>query len=66
MRKIKPEAICELPNLTFKLALSAKRLAAKELALEAAQRELALEKAVLFERLIAEYGYDVLREAGVL
>ena len=66
MRKINVEAIHSLPNLTFKLALSAKRLAEKEAALEAAQRELALEKAVLFERLIEAHGYEALKKAGAL
>jgi hypothetical protein len=66
MRKIKPEAICKLPNLTFKLGKSAQRMAAKEAALEAAQKEFDAEKALFFERLIAEYGYEALIEAGVL
>jgi hypothetical protein len=66
MRKIKPEAICKLPNLPFHLALSAKRLAEKEAALDKAREELDAAKAVLFERLIEGWGYSDLRKAGVL
>jgi hypothetical protein len=66
MRKIRHEAICALPNLPGHLALSAKRLAAKEAALDAARKELDAEKERFFTMLIEGWGYDDLKKAGVL